>query len=570
MAASLPPATGTKNSKGEDVYVTNEMIDNLLNDQRVGENLRAAEAKRRALSKEEFHKLRALAKRDLYFLSYSILGYDRLSPVLHGGLCKHIKDTAEERFHEYLMPRGHFKSTVITIGHSIQVVLPYTKDDAAYDYDTSALAWPCNLGTDCRLLIAHETHESASRFLFSITAHVTSNPLLMALFPEIVPDRKKHRVNKWELELPRSDAARGYPEPTIDTLGVGGKSQGRHYNYIKLDDIYGDKARDSAAESQSTLEWFDNIQAFFSTFKKDHMDLIGTRYSYDDVYAHAHERYGKKLITYSRRVEEWDEQAQKKLPIFPEEFDEESLNILRKNRKIFSAQYENDPDTEGKGFDPAWKKYFYWIDRDNIAVFIKDTRTRVSVRDLDICILIDPGSNGKSGGFAVTGVDYVGRVFVLVAMRIELSHPALVELIFNSAIRWQPRTVAIESDLFASVYEHWLYSEMSKRGIRFHITPVYTMKRAKDDRILGLSTYMASDQFFMNEQQTDLVEEFGKVGKTRDVHIFDALGYGPEVWRPGYPPGFREQFEQNRRDVEEGELSQDNETGYSEISYGEA
>jgi phosphopentomutase len=122
----------------------------------------------------------------------------------------------------------------------------------------------------------------------------------MGLFPEAVPSPRKTRINKWELELPRS--LTGNPEPTIDTLGVGGKSQGRHYNYIKLDDIYGDKARDSEAESATTKEWFDNIQSFFSTFLKDKLDLTGTRYDLDDVYAHAEERYGTQLVKYSERL----------------------------------------------------------------------------------------------------------------------------------------------------------------------------------------------------------------------------------------------------------------------------
>ncbi len=67
----------------------------------------------------------------------------------------------------------------------------------------------------------------------------------------IVPSPREQTINKWALELPRT---RPHPEPTIDTMGVGAKSQGRHYNYIKLDDVYGDKARDSEAESATTMD----------------------------------------------------------------------------------------------------------------------------------------------------------------------------------------------------------------------------------------------------------------------------------------------------------------------------
>lgn len=557
----IPDATGLKNEAGEDIYVTDQMVDQLLDDQVVGETLRTAEKKRNELAKEEWHQLRALCKRDLFFLCYSVLGNKRLSTRLHGNLCTHVKRTENDRFHEYLMPRGHFKSTILTIGHSIQIALPYTEEDAQYDLDTGSLPWPNKLGTDSRILIAHETHESASRFLFAITSHFTNNPLLLALFPDAIPSKRKHRINKWELELPRSDAARGNPEPTIDTLGVGGKSQGRHYNYIKLDDIFGDKARDSVAESETTIQWFDNIQSFFSTFKEDHMDLTGTRYSHDDVYAHAEEVYGDQLIKYSRKVEEFDAEQGKKVSIFPEEFTPEALAIIRKNKKVFSAQYENDPDDGTSGFDSTWKRYFYWISHNQIAVFAGDQRTIINIRDLDVCILIDPGV--QSGGFAVTGMDHSGRVFVLVAIRIELKAPDLTDLVFKQAIRWQPRVVAIESDVFAHTYQYWWATEMTVRGIRFKIEPVYTKNRSKTDRVMGLSQYMSADKFYINEAQDELLSEWKRIGKSRNIHIFDAIAYGPEVWRRGYYPGQRDLIDLPTGDQDLSD--RDPETGYSVI-----
>lgn len=571
----LPQPIG-KNVRGEDIFVSDRMVENLIDDAAFGETQKKAEQKRRGYSKEQYHQLRVLCKRDLFFLCFSVLGNNRLSTNLHGHLCRHVKHTSNDRFHEYLLPRGHYKSTILTIGHTIQIVLPYTEEDKQYDDDPNPLPWPLNLGTDCRVLIGHETHESASRFLFAITSHFTTNPLLMALFPDAIPSKRTHRINKWELELPRSDAARGNPEPTIDTLGVGAKSQGRHYNYIKLDDIFGDKARDSAAESETTKDWFDGIQSFFSIFSKDHLDLIGTRYSNDDIYEHAHTVYGTKLVKYIRKVEETaynddgtpiidlETQKPKLVPIFPEEFPTETLDIIKKNKRRFAAEYQNDPNDGTSGFNEEWKRFFYWTSLNTIGVFSGNKeRTIISIRDLDICFLIDPGIS-KTGGFAVTGVDYIGRVFVLTAIKLELQPFGLTDLVFKNVVRWQPRTVAIESDFFADTFQYWWATEMSQRGIRFHVTPVYTKKKSKDDRILGLSHYMTAEKFYINEQQTDLLDEWRKVGKSRNVHIFDAIAYGPEVWRPGYAPGQRDMIERGTQ--QQNMSGRDPETGYSRIS----
>lgn len=568
----MPEWAGQTNESGQRVFVTDEMIHELLG--RTESAQQEAEKRKRKLSEEEWRRLRVRAKRDLFFLCYGVLGNNRLSINLHGDLCTKIRTSAHtHRFREWLLARGNFKSTIITIGHSIQVVLPYDKLDAEYDDDPLPIPWPDSLGTDCRLLIAHETHESAARFLYAITNHFTTNPILMALFPEAVPSVRKNRINKWELELPRSIT--GNPEPTIDTLGVGGKSQGRHYNYIKLDDIYGDKARDSEAESKTTKQWFDNIQSFFSTFSKDRLDLIGTRYSFDDIYAHAHEAYGSQLFKYIRKIEEVDPSGAteidpetsrvvpRKYITFPEEFTKESLSILKKNKKVYNAQYLNDPDENTTGFDQTWWKEFFWIDQFRIAIFTGKSREILNVRDFDICFLIDPGEE-KTGGFAVTGMDYRRRVFVLNSLRLELSTPALTDLVFRSAVRWQPRTVGIESDFFMSSFEHWWKTEMLVRGIRFHITPCHTAKRAKDDRIAGLANYWAGSQIYTNDAQQELKEEYRIWGKSKNIHILDALAYGPEVWRAGWAPGTRQDMNQVIDGTETND--RDIETGYSAIS----
>ena len=556
--------------------VTDKEIEELLDDNRMGDSQRQADKRRSQLSKEEFHSLRALCKRDLFYLNYSILGNTRLSVNLHGDLCTKFRlaDKLGYQFSEWLLPRGNFKSTVITIGGCIQAALPYTEADRqcdSYIDEWGELTWPYTLGTDIRTLIGHETAESASRFLYAITSHFTGNPLLQTLFPETIPSKRKHRINKSELELPRSDRARGFPEPTIDTLGVGAKSQGRHYNIIDLDDIFGDKARDSRTEAENTLQWFDNIQSFFSTFSQDKLRLVGTRYSTDDVYAHAEEVYGSQLYIYSRAMEELNPKTGVKESIFPEEFPLHKLEILKKNKKVYQAQYLNDPYDGDTKIKYENVKFFNWLSPISLAPVNeadpfgkKGINSIISIRDLNIVFLIDPGA-GSSGGFSITGTDYIGNNYVLVALTLDgLSPSDFTELVFKNAMKWQPRTVAIESDLFANTFQYWWAAEMPRRGIRFEVTPTYTKKASKDMRISGLIPYIDSGTFFVNSAQRELIQELKTWGKSKNIHILDALAYGPEVWQLGYAPGMREQFEVGTMDGEQID-NRDPVTGYSII-----
>lgn len=506
---------------------------------------RTAEKRMEQFSTEDWQHLRLRAKNDLFFLNVGVLNYKKLSPNLHGHLCNWAHKTDNDQFREILLPRGHYKSTVFTIGDSIRIVLPD---------DSGGAPWPRNLGTNCRLLVGHEVHDSAARFLFSITRHFLQNPILLGLFPECIPDPKKHRVNKFELELPRDEV---WGEPTFDTIGVGAKNQGRHYNYLKLDDLFGADARDSPTIRKTTYDWFDNIQSLFSTFSEDHFDLIGTRWAFDDLYSHAHEQYGDALKKYIRGAEELGEDGTVQT-IFPEEFPIHKLAVLKKNRKVYSAQYANDPKEGASEFQSEWLKYYHWTSTNAIGLF--GTSDRINVRDeTDNVMFVDPALDGL-GGYVVTGTDFKNRTFILDAQKKSWQPPELVELVFKGVQRWQPRLVVIEAVNFSVVYQHWIEREMQLRGIRFRIEPGKTRNRDKKSRVLGLSNYFSAGQIFFAENQYELIKEFEQFGQTEDYHILDALAYGPEFWKKG---ARRESVEKGAEIALNMMKGRDKETGYS-------
>ncbi|HEX9430570.1 MAG TPA: hypothetical protein VF944_09350 [Candidatus Bathyarchaeia archaeon] len=542
--------------------VSDEEWRKLLDETTISDTKKKVEEKFREIDTDTWNYLRRRAKIDLFFLNQSILGYDRLAENLHGHLCSWMERNKEWRFREILLPRGHLKSTVDTIGDSIQIVLPDV---------TESEPWPRNAGPDCRLLICHETDGQASNFLFAITGHFLGNPLLMGLFPEIVPSPRKQRINRHELELPRSQT---WPEPTIDTMGVGGRSQGRHYNYIKFDDLIGDKARDSEAVMAAAKEWFDNIQSFFSDFGRDHFDLIGTRWAYDDLYSHIHERYGDQLLKYIRGVEEptgklLEGNVPELTPIFPEGgFTQDALAILRKNRKVWTAQYANNPEEGATEFDKGWKRWYHWVGFNTIVVFSGKVQTRLNVRDLDICILIDPAMSGL-GGFVVTGTDSLNRCFILQAFERDWKPPQLCDFVFKRVARWQPRLVAIEEVLFSGVFKHWFEREMLFRGTYFNIVPISPVvggrALSKPMRVRGLANYFSSGSIFFpvdgqEDDSKELIKEYDSFGASKKIHMLDALAYGPDVWMPGLS---RAKFDQYARTETELMANRDIETGYS-------
>jgi len=564
--------------------IGDEEWEKLLDPVNIATKQKEANAKYHGITKKQWHEARVRCKRDLFFLAYSVLQYTRLSVNLHGNLATWWYNNRYERFRLVLLPRNHFKSTILTISDAIRIVLPYTDEDRKYDRESqeyvgpdplpyNPLPWPEELGPDARVLIGHETQEGASRYLFSITTHFLSNPILMALFPDVIPSPKIHKINKHELQLPRTKI---WSEPTLDTMGVGAKSQGRHYNVLKFDDLIGEKARDSAAEMQSAFDWFDNAQAFFSVFNKDRIDWNGTRWSVDDLYAHGMERYGKKLKVYRRPVEEVIDG--KKVPIFPEEVSSEDLEILKKNRKVFSAQYENDPDNSQTKFNPDWIRYFGWRDKYRLTVWgAKGRETIVNIRDCNVFILLDPAPGGDNG-IIISATDEFRRNFILEAIQKELTSPELTELVFQKVSQYRPYAVSVEKVLFSELYKFWWEAEMRTRGIKFHVSEFDVLQRAKPLRVDVLANPLEAGKIFINplyytkgqdpkNEYSDLeyqLRRFGSISE-KQIHLLDALSQGPEVWVPGFP---RTKVEEENEAMAKRFASIDPMTGYSKVREG--
>lgn len=552
---------GTPNDKN--YIITEQDYDRLFST--FDDMRREADKKRKSLSKEEVHIYRARSKRDLFFLNTAICGNLDLQPKLHGEWCGYWENV----FYNYqfalgLLPRAHFKTTTKTVVDNIRIALPYTEDDRLCDEITKELPYPLNLGPNVRILIVHEVEDEASRFLFQIASNFMSNPLLMALYPECVPERGKQVINKTALTLPR-DAI--YGEPTFDAKGVSAKQQGNHYNVISLDDIFGKEARKSEAESAQRRDFIDGIFGFLNNLSIDKISGVGTRYKYDDVYGFMMDKFGDSMAVYRRKVVEKDENGVEQI-IFPERVTPVQLEIIKKNKEVYYSEWLNDPEEIGDGFNEEWWKTFEWLDSTRIAVFDQNPKnpTVVSIRDCYICIHIDPGE--VSGGFIITATDYWWRTFTLGAIPIDFPSTALVELLFSQAVKFQPHLVTIEYDAAQHLLGDWVKSEMVNRNIHFEIHPYRTKKVKKTKRIETLGQLYSAGLMFHNEKQVELKKEFDRFGKTSDIHMLDALAQIMDegVRKRGFPPGSYGIIGMSDDSPEARGV--DTETGYSIIEYG--
>ena len=529
--------SGTANLAG----VTQSDFDRLADEQELAKRRGDAENKYRDLTMSQVSSLRQRCKDDLFFLAKGPLEYELMSPKLHGHLASWLRATRGEQYRILLLPRGHYKSTIKTITESIQMALP--------NDGNIVNAYPWNLGPNVKLLLSHENRESASRFLFEIAEAFLSKPLMLALYPELIPSKRKQRINKWELELPRTTY---HKEPTFDTIGAGGAAQGRHYHHIVMDDIIGEAARDSDTVMRTVLTWFDNVNSLLTRVKYDGWDLVGTRWSFKDVYSHAMSTYGIDLGKSVVRCMDHNEiepgiavaymrgNIERNEPVFPEEFDLDFFTRMRKNPRVYAAQYANNPKEGGlTEFRPEWLK-FYNLNEPWIYTFGDQGSKKKNIWTMDRLILVDPsmgeGDKSDESAVLVTATDSEKNIYVLECIKERLRPPELINLMFRLHQKWSPRMISIEKVAFSSLFGYWFRDKCDSLGIYPTVHEyIPGSKRSKQARVRGLAPFFSSGQIHIQEGMHDFRDEYEWFGVTNSDHILDALVQGVELWNPGGP-----------------------------------
>jgi len=151
------------------------------------------------------------ASRNLFLFCKGVLGYKDMTESFHGHLCAwHDKNPA--RFKMTLIPRGHLKTSILTIGKTLQLITQ---------------------NPEHRILLANETATNAEKFLFAIRMHAESNRRFRALYSHLIPTEP----TTWS-QVALTFVRKGvYPTPTVTAMGMTGAMTSQHYTHLTLDDL---------------------------------------------------------------------------------------------------------------------------------------------------------------------------------------------------------------------------------------------------------------------------------------------------------------------------------------------
>jgi len=130
----------------------------------------------------------------------------------HKEMCEFVeKDKHKKKL--ILVPRSHLKSTLVTVGYSIQKIV----------YDPSI-----------RILIANATAGMSYAFLSEIKKHLQFNEDLIKIYGALAENPIKWSEKMITLE--QAKTSHGKKEATVTAYGMGGNLVSQHYDLIIMDD----------------------------------------------------------------------------------------------------------------------------------------------------------------------------------------------------------------------------------------------------------------------------------------------------------------------------------------------
>lgn len=466
---------------------------------------------------------------DFYEFCKEVLLWKDLNDDLHGSICRFMQDNRDKK-RLLLVPRGHLKSTVVTVSYAL---------------------WSIVRNPKVRILIVNATYDMAITFLNQIKSHLERNEKFIELFGDITSKKEKWSENQIAVKRPE-----GYDvkEPTITAFGIGGNLVSQHYDIIIMDDIVNRDNIYTPDRIENVKMFYKDVQDLVDNPVTSEIIMVGTRWHNADLYGTLLDPDNPEHYEYAiyQRTAIEGEHVFMKDPvtgrflieggdiIFPKKFTRRGLERLINSKGVseFSAQYMNEPVMSEMATFKHEFKYYEVEDLKGVELntFITvdpaffDPRTKKN--DLDYTV------------FMVIAVDKNNAWYIRDIIRQRMTPKEIVDMLFTLDNQYHPKTFGLETTAYQKVLAFAAIDEMKARN---HFIPITELKHAggnsksKEERIQALEPRYATGSILHNKYVrniTTLELELQQFPKSKTDDCMDALASMLEIARP--PKVFQE------------------------------
>lgn len=521
-------------------------------------------------------EIRNIARTNLLFLCNEILGYKEVSRTVHGEILDHLQkfkgceDLVENsgkikitpkvpielleghRDNLIIFPRGHFKTSIITIAHSVQWIINYP---------------------DIRMCLSMAIGDQTQKVMTELKGIFQYNKRFRMIFPDYCPVQKK--VGDWgnmeQFTVPNRTRVR--KEPTVCLVTIGKVMAGSHYDVVKNSDLVDENNVKTPNQIADVISHFGHMDPLVERYPSDDpekpvhgwQDVEGTIYDFGDLYVTIAGGSGViyDLLESPPRIVKggWNcliRGAMKKdgttldMKRFPPKELERIQEKPEMSAKIFSCQYLSKPIPDEGGLCDS--KDVVFLSRQ----ILNDIQPMLRIHCTIDLHGMEPAKNDNDYTvLTVGGFDRDGRFYVLDIRRGRFTPDQVIWQIFNIYDRWKPIDFKIEKDAHARVLLPFLQRESSKRQRFPTMVPIKRDNHtSKQQRIRGLQSWFKAGIIrFANDLgcKTDLLLEIMQFpSQSSGVHddCLDTLadmmynqegGATSDVWADG-PDYSRAQF----------------------------
>lgn len=466
--------------------------------------------------------MRARCLYDLFWFTSEILGYNAsrpgmgsadLDPEFHGALCEEVVyNNARKRL--WLLPRGHLKSTIITMANTIRRIMLTEGNE--------------------RSLIISDTSSTGCALLGEIKDHFISNDKLKLLWPERMPRLKTRLGDTWNedaITVPRSIRVK---EPVVHVVGLESNSTGFHYDRMAADDVVTRDNSNSPEMREKLLAKMRLLESIIEPGAQE--DIVGTRYFESDYYGHIlanpdiYSDFVQYVYTAFRGPKElmydkwWRVGAVEGEPVWPAKYTPERLADIRvKQQEEFSGQYLMDPIPEQTEFPrDALKR----------AVYADDDLKQENI--VDGCIICDlavsEAESADDSAIGVYAMTHERKIYTLEIRHGRWNPSRMIDEVLACHKQYGYR-VAFESVAYQKSFKHFLEKAANEKRLVLHVEEIKRLKTSKEMRIRGLIPWVTSERFKFRQEHGVLRDQMLRFPIGEHDDVLDTAADAPHVLR---------------------------------------
>lgn len=424
--------------------------------------------------------------------------------TVHRELCDFI-DKNKRKKKLLLIPRGHLKSTLATVGYITQQIVK---------------------NPSIRVLIANATYSLSCSFLTEIKRNLKFNENIHMIWGDLTKDAPNWSQNQITLTHSKKK------EPTVTAMGVESNLTSQHFDLVVFDDVVNKDYVNTREQIEKTVSFYKECLNLLEP--NGETIIIGTRWHDSDLYGWILDKDNRILTDFEvfirRAYEGTLEKGGEFKALWEAKFTQTHLRKLynQQGPYFFATQYLNDPIPQE---DATFKKRWFQ-DYDP---------TDLKGRLLNKFIMIDPAiSTEREADYTamvVVGVDEFGMVYVLDIVRDRLTPNDINNEVFRLASIYSPIKIGIEDVAFQKSLQYSLTEEMHKRNKYLPMQPLRPAGRNKDQRIRGLQPLYANGRILHSrhvEKIQFLEDELLRFPRGKHDDTIDALSYMLDI--PVYKP----------------------------------